>query len=397
MKPVVGAIELMTFHHEVLIAFCRHLIKLRLNTMVIAPSHGLQKAINRVASASFQQLAESAAKEGTGFSLVNVNDANALTDSLAHCDAIFIGTFPPKPASSPPQAHHGIRGASRYQQAIDLINTALSQDKRVYIVIHKPSSDANNLVSSLGAAACQQISVIYLSEDTASCSRKLFPNQFRAELIMPAIGMGESSQPPASHANCRMAIVGEISSKRRNYGQLVRLNSIQQWLTKERAQVEIIGRIKAESWLDRILLLCGIPASLLFLLRYPALTSLWLHGNLDLSKVGRRKIPEDSLADRLIQAACVLDLKLDRYTAEGQTSGSEGLSLTYGKPLISIDQIIDASPAKADADSCSFQDLLARETQRVIQRRTALEAQFHNHLASDLQMNSNRVDRSAKN
>ena len=387
MKPVIGAIELMTFHHEVLIAFCRHLIKLKLDAIVIAPSQGIQKAIRRFASPSFQQLAEYATREGTSFSLHNVSDADAVSTSLTHCDAIFIGTFPPKPTSSQRQDYDNTRYPSRYQQAINLINTALRQNKRVYIVIHRPSIDANNLVSSLGARTCQQVSVIYLSEETASCSQKLFPNQFRTQLIMPAIGMGASAQPQASHAGCQMAVVGEISSKRRDYGQLVRLKSIQQWLTQEQIQIEIIGRIKAESWLDKILLACRIPGPLVFLLRHPKLISLWLHGSLNLSNVCRKKISEDQLGNRLVKTVCILDLKLDRYTAEGQTSGSEGLSLTYSKPLITIDQIIKASPLSDHAEGRSFKDLLGRETQQVIQRRSALEAQFQNHLATDLQAN----------
>ena len=152
MKPTIGVLELMTFHHEVLIAFCRHVIDLKLESIVIAPSQGIQKAINRHAASSFASLTKQAREQGTRFDLEQANNIDDIKSLLKPCQALFLGTFPPSPSNSKIKRLRNHSVYSKQGQAIDLIKTALAQDKRVYVVIHNPSVDGKSLVTSLGAA-----------------------------------------------------------------------------------------------------------------------------------------------------------------------------------------------------------------------------------------------------
>ena len=100
MKSTIGALELMTFHHEVLIAFCRHVVELKIESIVIAPSQGIQKAINRHAASSFASLTKQAHEQATRFDLEQANNIDDIKSLLKPCQALFLGTFPPIPSNS---------------------------------------------------------------------------------------------------------------------------------------------------------------------------------------------------------------------------------------------------------------------------------------------------------
>ena len=129
---------------------------------------------------------------------------------------------------------------------------------------------------------------------------------------------------------------GEISSKRRNYKSLAKLNNHREWLRSQKVLIKVVGRIKLESWYEKVFRLFALPASWLFILKYPNLSSLWIGGSLDLSLTKYSKVSDQCLANSIINSSCLLDLKRQHYSSCGQTTGAVGLAMTYEKPLIAL-------------------------------------------------------------
>ncbi|WP_254994408.1 hypothetical protein [Cyanobium sp. Aljojuca 7D2] len=386
LPPTVAAIEFMTFHHEVLAAFCKHTIELNINTLVISPSTGIQKAIGRFAADSFEQLKEIARLNKTELSLIISHNAKEIVTSIMKADAVFIGTVPPSPSSSTRRQANNTY--SRHEEMISIVKRALKQNKLIYIVIHKPQDDAAQLVGSLDPDECKRVSTIYLSRETANFCKQLFPNRFRSELIMPTIGLLDSSSNDAgvaSSAGTSMVVAGEISSKRRHYASLATLHTNRKWLRSQGIIIRIIGRIKLESWREKILRLCGLPPKWLFFVKYPSLLPLWLDGCLDLSMTRYSKVSDRALADAIVSSACLLDLKLKHYSDCGQTTGAIGLAMTHQKPLIDLEAITGIIPNNQQTPALSsLHQLIKKETKDLIAEKEALVEKFRQQLQKDL-------------
>lgn len=383
-QPTVAAIEFMTFHHEVLVAFCKHTIELKMDTLVIAPSTGIQKAISRFAANSFEQLKELAFNNKTRFSLSISHSPRDTAEGIMEADAVFIGTLP-QPPSKRLQANNS---HSRHEEMITVVKEALKLNKLIYIVIHKPQVDAAQLISCLEPGECAKISIIYLSRQTAEFCKRQYPNHFRSELVMPAIGLHDSPKKHKainSRTSVNMIVAGEISSKRRHYESLAYLRVHRKWLRSERVVIQVIGRIKLESWREKVLRLCALPAAWLFLVKYPSLLTLWLDGCLDLSMARYSKISDKDLVDAITDSTCLLDLKRKHYSDNGQTTGALGLAMTHAKPLISLEEITAiASKSQPSSAQLNLHQLVEKESNDLLVEKEALVAQFRKQLQKEL-------------
>jgi hypothetical protein len=382
----ITAIEFMTFHHEVLAAFCKYSVELNYNTLIVSPSGGINKAIRRFAAGSFEQLKELARLNHAEFNILVSDDSQAIEPHFRAADALFIGTIPPP--SKHTQARRPNSRQSRYEQMLLTIREALKCSKLVYIVMHKPQEDAARLIGSLKQNECAKISAIYLSKETAEFSRKAFPNRFRSELIMPAIGLytlsGENLKA-ASIDGITMVVAGEISSKRRNYKSLAKLNNHREWLRSQKVLIKVVGRIKLESWYEKVFRLFALPASWLFILKYPNLSSLWIGGSLDLSLTKYSKVSDQCLANSIINSSCLLDLKRQHYSSCGQTTGAVGLAMTYEKPLIALETIAAIIPSDEHTTSRqSLQAHIEEETQELITQKNILVGLFRQQLKEEI-------------
>ena len=386
-RPSVAAIEFMTFHHEVLAAFCKHAVELNIRTLVVSPSRGIQKAIKRFAADSFTRLTDLAHVHKTEFNLAISHSAKETALRITEADALFIGTIPPRSSSGSSQTRQIKASSSRHEEMILTTRAALKRNKPVYVVIHKPQEDAAQLVMSLEADECKRISAIYLSRDTAKYCQQHFPSQFHSELIMPAIGLLDSTtgNNAESKPGISMVIAGEVSSKRRRYESLSCLYSNLQWLRAQNVTIRIIGRIKLESWLEKVLRLCALPASYLFLVKYPMLLPLWRSGHLDLSMTRYSKVSDQTLANAITDSACLLDLKRQHYSAYGQTTGALGLAMTHEKPLISLETIkaliLDNHQL---SNQSSLNELVEKATENLIAEKKSLIAKFREQLLKEL-------------
>lgn len=385
-NATIAAIEFMTFHHEVLAAFCKYSVELSYNTLIVSPSTGINKAIERFAAGSFEQLKELARVNHAEFNIIVSDDSQAIEPHFRAADALFIGTIPP--ASKHTQIGLTNSRQSRYEQMLLTIREALKCSKLVYIVMHKPQEDAARLIASLKQNECAKISAIYLSKETAEYSRKAFPNQFRSELIMPAIGLynlpGENLKT-ASNDGLTMVVAGEISSKRRNYESLAKLNNHREWLRSQKVLIKIVGRIKLESWYEKVFRLFALPASWLFILKYPNLSSLWIGGSLDLSLTRYSKVSDQCLANSITNSSCLLDLKRQHYSSCGQTTGAVGLAMTHEKPLITLETITAIIPSdKQKSSQQSLQLHIEEETQELITQKNTLVSLFRQQLKEEI-------------
>lgn len=383
-QPTVAAIEFMTFHHEVLVAFCKHTIELKIDTLVIAPSTGIQKAISRFAANSFEQLKELAFNNKTRFSLSVSHSPRDTAKDIMEADAIFIGTLPPPPSKK----LHTNNSHSRHEEMIAAVKEGLKLNKPIYIVIHKPQVDAAQLIACLEPGECAKVSIIYLSSRTAEFCKQQYPNHFRSELIMPAIGLTDSPKKHKafnSPTSVTMIVAGEISSKRRHYESLAYLRAHRRWLRSERVVIQVIGRIKLESWREKVLRLCALPAAWLFLVKYPSLLTLWLDGCLDLSMARYSKVSDKDLADAITDSTCLLDLKRKHYSDDGQTTGSLGLAMTHTKPLINLKEITAiASRSQSSSAQLNLHQLVEKEADNLLVEKEALVAQFRKQLQKEL-------------
>lgn len=382
----IAAIEFMTFHHEVLAAFCKYSVELNYNTLILSPSAGINKAIERFAAGSFEQLKELARINNAEFNIIVSDGSQAIEPHIWAADALFIGTIPPSSKNTQKRLTNSRQ--SRYEQMLLTIRKALKHGKLVYIVMHKPQEDAARLIASLEQNECVKISAIYLSEETAKYSREAFPNQFRSELIMPAIGLynlpGENLKT-ASNDGLVMIVAGEISSERRNYEGLAKLNDHQEWLRSHKVLVKIVGRIKLESWYEKVFRLFALPAPWLFILKYPNLSRLWIGGFLDLSLTRYSKVSDQCLANSIINSSCLLDLKRQHYSSCGQTTGAVGLAMTYEKPLIALETIIAIIPSNKQTSSRQLLQLhIEEETQELIRQRNTLASLFRQQLKEEI-------------
>jgi hypothetical protein len=394
-RPSVAAIEFMTFHHEVLAAFCKHTTELNINTLVISPSKGINRAIERFAADSFTRLADLARVRQTEFDLVISKSPMDTASRILEADSIFIGTIPPAPTSDSSKSRRNKARVSSHDEMIHITREALKINKPVYIVIHRPREDATQLLASLGVEACKKVSAIYLSKDTARYCQQHFPNQFNSELIMPAIGLMESSSRgiPETKSGINIVVAGEISSKRRQYETLACLCSDLEWLRSQNIIIRIVGRIKLESWLEKLLRICLLPASYLFLVKYPSLLPLWQERRLDLSMARYSKVSDQALANTITTSACLLDLKRKHYSDFGQTTGALGLAMTHQRPLINLEAIKALiSNDQQSSNRFSIQTLVKNETKKLIADKENLITQFRQQLLKELTLAASTQD-----
>ena len=384
----VVAIEFMTFHLEVLVAICKHTIELQIPTTVISPRMGIQRAIGRIGGSSFEKLKTVADLNSTPFKIALSQNSEETHSLIEGAGAIFIGTIPPSPKpTQPPQ--HSVRAQTRIQDMFTLVKRALSLDKLVYIVIHNPDVDAARLIEMLSPEDCKKISIVSLSTQTGNYCQSLFPDRFRSALIMPAIGMHDAyadDRVPRGNTNVAIAVVGEISSQRRDYESLADLCMERAWLQQQGIRIQIIGRIKPESGIENLLRRVRLPAAWIFLVKYPKLLPLWLAGILDLSMTRHSRISDKALDNAILDASCLLDLHLPHYLVKGKTSGAEGLAMTYLKPLIGLGDLKSVI-ANASSDTTRaklLEQLIVQSAECSAQRRELLQQQFREQLMQDL-------------
>ena len=384
----VVVIEFMTFHLEVLVAICKHTVELQIPTTVISPRMGIQRAIGRIGGSSFEKLKAVADLNSTPFNIA-LSQNSEETDSLIEgADAIFIGTVPPAPKSTQ-HPGHAARAHTRIQDMFTLVKRALSLDKLIYIVIHNPDVDAARLIEMLSPEDCKKISIVCLSAQTGNYCQSLFPDRFRSALIMPAIGMHEAcadDRASMGNTNVAIAVVGEISSQRRDYESLADLCKDRAWLQQQGIRIQIIGRIKPESRIENLLRRIRLPAAWIFLVKYPKLLPLWLAGTLDLSRTRHSRISDKALDKAILDASCLLDLHLPHYLVKGKTSGAEGLAMTYLKPLIGLSdlQSVIADASSDTTKSRLLEQLIVQSAESITQRRELLQQQFREQLMQDL-------------
>ena len=382
----------MTFHLEVLVAICKHTVELQIPTTVISPRMGIQRAIGRIGGSSFEKLKAVADLNSTPFK-VALSQNSKETDSLIEgADAIFIGTVPPAPKSTQ-QSQHAARALNRLNDMFTLVQRALSLDKLVYIVIHNPEVDLARLIERLSPEDCKKISIVSLSTQTGNYCQSLFPDRFRNMLVMPAIGMHHAcadDRAAIGNTNTSIAVVGEISSQRRDYESLADLCTDRAWLQQQGIRIQIIGRIKPESWIERLVRRIRLPAAWMFLVKYPKLRPLRRAGILDLSMARHSKVSDEALDKAIVGAACLLDLNLSDYLDKGITSGAEGLAMTYLKPLISLGDLksVIAAPSSDPTSQTLLEQLITQSAESSARRRELLQRTFREQLIEDLALGS---------
>ena len=382
----------MTFHLEVLVAICKHTVELQIPTTVISPRMGIQRAIGRIGGSSFEKLKAVADLNSTPFK-VALSQNSKETDSLIEgADAIFIGTVPPAPKSTQ-QSQHAARALNRLNDMFTLVQRALSLDKLVYIVIHNPEVDLARLIERLSPEDCKMISIVSLSTQTGNYCQSLFPDRFRNMLVMPAIGMHHAcadDRAAIGNTNTSIAVVGEISSQRRDYESLADLCTDRAWLQQQGIRIQIIGRIKPESWIERLVRRIRLPAAWMFLVKYPKLRPLRRAGILDLSMARHSKVSDEALDKAIVGAACLLDLNLSDYLDKGITSGAEGLAMTYLKPLISLGDLksVIAAPSSDPTSQTLLEQLITQSAESSARRRELLQRTFREQLIEDLALGS---------
>jgi hypothetical protein len=382
----------MTFHLEVLVAICKHTVELQMPTTVVSPRMGIQRAIGRIGDSSFEKLKAVADLNSTPFNIA-LSQNSEETDSLIEgADAIFIGTVPPAPKSTH-QPQQAARAHARSQDMFALVKRALSLDKLVYIVIHNPDADVARLIERLSPEDCKKITIVSLSTQTGNYCQSSFPDRFRNTLVMPAIGMHKAcaaDRVAIGNTNLSIAVVGEISSRRRDYESLADLCTDRAWLQQQGIRIQIIGRIKPESWIERLVRQIRLPAAWMFLVKYPKLRPLWRAGILDLSMARHSKISDEALDKAVVGAACLLDLNLSDYLVKGKTSGAEGLAMTYLKPLISLEDLksVIAAPSNDPTSQTLLEQLITQSAESSARRRELLQRTFREQLTQDLALGS---------
>ena len=382
----------MTFHLEVLVAICKHTVELQIPTTVISPRMGIQRAIGRIGGSSFEKLKAVADLNSTPFNIA-LSQNSEETDSLIEgADAIFIGTVPPAPKSTQPPLFPA-RALNRLNDMFTLVQRALSLDKLVYIVIHNPEVDLARLIERLSPEDCKKISIVSLSTQTGNYCQSLFPDRFRNMLVMPAIGMHHAcadDRAAIGNTNTSIAVVGEISSQRRDYESLADLCTDRAWLQQQGIRIQIIGRIKPESWIERLVRRIRLPAAWMFLVKYPKLRPLRRAGILDLSMARHSKVSDEALDKAIVGAACLLDLNLSDYLDKGITSGAEGLAMTYLKPLISLGDLksVIAAPSSDPTSQTLLEQLITQSAESSARRRELLQRTFREQLIEDLALGS---------
>jgi hypothetical protein len=382
----------MTFHLEVLVAICKHTVELQIPTTVVSPRMGIQRAIGRIGGSSFEKLKAVADLNSTPFNIA-LSQNSEETDSLIEgADAIFIGTVPPAPKSTQ-QSQHAARADTRIQDMFALVKRALSLDKLVYIVIHNPEVDVACLIEKLSPEDCKKISIVSLSTQTGNYCQSLFPDRFRNALVMPAIGMHHAcadDRVAIGNTNLSIAVVGEISSRRRDYESLADLCTDRAWLQEQGIRIQIIGRVKPESWIERLVRRIRLPAAWMFLVKYPKLRPLWRAGTLDLSMARHSKVSDEELDKAVVGAACLLDLNLSDYLVKGKTSGAEGLAMTYLKPLLSLGDLksVIAAPSSDLTSQMRLEQWITQSAESSARRRELLQQKFREQLTQDLALES---------
>jgi hypothetical protein len=183
-----------------------------------------------------------------------------------------------------------------------------------------------------------------------------------------------------------IVIPGEVSTKRRDYNKLCELAPRLKAVGSRHLQVQIMGRLKRESWREKLLFLLPLPTSMIFLLRHPRLQRISRQGCLDVSRIHRRKLSDTEFSEAIENCSALLDVQQPHYDQYGITSGLFGLSLTHAKPTLKPGEL-SAMLAQGNADSLHYLRMrLIDQSNELAAMRDRLTKEFRRNIAeiSDL-------------
>lgn len=384
-RKEISIIELMPFHHEVWLAFCLHAINLGININIKASRNtGIYKAINGIAADSLKSLYLIAKEKSVQILLDQESSLEKLFFDQDAIHSVFIGTIPDfglqsirkKPAMA--------------DQLLELIRNNLELNRKTLLTIHDPRRDLRQLRAVFTDHEINQFNYITLSSLTAKTLADMAPKLRDKILIMPTLSISSyqgrtTAWQGDQQSNPILIVPGEISSKRRNYQELSRLSPIGNRLNKNGFTIMIVGRIKRESWIDKLASMVPIPISWIFYLKFPLAATLRKQNIIDLSFARRRKLDEPLFQKILSSSWALLDVQLNRYKQMGITSGLNGLSLAHTKPVISIDQLLDFFQNSSDRESIdSFKQYLRTEEKRLLKERVHQADIFRASLAAHI-------------
>lgn len=382
-RKEISILEIMPFHHEVWLAFCIHAINLGININIKSPGDtGIHKAINGIAADGLSSLYQLAREKSVEIRLERADTLGKLVSSNRTLQPLFISTIPIMASQL------SRKQSELTRQLVRLIRENLASCQQILLTIHDPGRDIKQLCSVFTDQEMDQFIYITLSHLTADALTGIAPHLKSRILVMPALSMG-NGQRIAAHLHADrsrhplLVVPGEVSSRRRNYEALSALTPIVDTLRADNLKIKIIGRIKRESWIDKLAYIMPIPAAWIFLLKYPSILKLSMQRIIDLSLVKRTKVSESSLQQMLSSSWALLDLQLKRYTEDGITSGLTGLSLSHAKATLSVDQLLDFFQDKHQSKPLErLKQFLQADEERLVQDRDIQVSAFRASLAA---------------
>lgn len=379
----ISVLELSPYHHEVVVAFCNHALSTGINIrLLLPPRGGLGKSLLGIASQSHQDLKELAAANNLAILACKAGDDKELASLITAADSLFIATLP----RSAPTTRKGSSGAGSWGILMGLIQHRLVQGRPTAITIHKPHDEIPRLAAVFSTEQLSAISFVALSEATETAIRQLLRHQTCRVLVMPVVSKPASVAASSDRPRrVTLVIPGEISTRRRNYNQLCTLAAALRKVGSDRLQIQVMGRLKRESWLEKLLFLLPLPASLIFLLRHPRLRGLSRQGFLDLSRVQKRKLRDTEFAEVLERCSALLDVQQPHYEQDGITSGLVGLSLTHAKPALKPGELLALLAADNTGDLGLLRRRLLAESAQLEARRQRMTAAFRREIADHRQ------------
>lgn len=378
----ISVLELSPYHHEVVVAFCAHVLSVGINIRLLLPRKGgLGKTLFGIAAKSYQELKDIAAANNLVIPACRAVDEEALASLINATDSLFIATLP----------KFGTATGKTYARTkldivlIDQLRHRLSTGRRTYVTIHKPHEEIPRLTELLSPEQLRRIFFVALSAATKAAIGDLLSTQACRVLVMPAVSRPASPAASADQpGRLTFVIPGEISTRRRDYNQLCQLAPLLKAVGNHRLQVQILGRLKKETWLDKLLFpFPFFPASLIFLLRHPRLLGLSRQGFLDLSRVKKRKLNDMDFSAVLESCSAILDIQQSHYDHLGITSGLVGLSLTHAKPALRPEKLRDLLILGAHDNLTDLRRQLIAQSAELAVHREILTDAFRREIAKD--------------
>lgn len=380
----ISVLELSTYHHEVVVAFCNHVLSAGINVqLLLPPKGGLRKTLFGIAAKSHQDLKGFAATNDLRIVARKTRDEKALAKFITSADSLFIATLP-RFAS---EVENEYARTNSHDILLDSLKLRLSEGRQTYITIHKPHDELPRLKKALSAEELNAIRFVALSPATQTAISALLSNPACQVLVMPVVSTPASPATNAAQPH-RMTIVipGEVSTKRRDYNKLCELAPRLKAVGSRHLQVQIMGRLKRESWREKLLFLLPLPTSMIFLLRHPRLQRISRQGCLDVSRIHRRKLSDTEFSEAIENCSALLDVQQPHYDQYGITSGLFGLSLTHAKPTLKPGEL-SAMLAQGNADSLHYLRMrLIDQSNELAAMRDRLTKEFRRNIAeiSDL-------------